>query len=315
MIEIALHRRVALLIDADNVRTNIDRVLEFSSYFGSISVRRAYGDWRKKDLKPHIQTLDVLNVERVQVDDIGQESTDRWLLLELGKLLADDISEPRIDTLIIVSGDGGFASACQYVKENGRELVAVGSKSNTSQKAYFLDLCQPLYFVEDLDQELELLKQRYPIPPDEVRAFHWSLIEAYHQCTGSSNDYRWIAFSQLGSMLREVRSDYETRYGKYPLSMWLANYKRDFLTQDQMIRRIDANPELARRNHLITAYHKTKDDKGLAPLSVFGTKLREVARDYEEQFGEKRLSEWIQDYPDDFEIRDGFVIRVDKFFR
>lgn len=309
MIEIALHHRVALLIDADNIDlSKMNLVLKLSAYFGAIQVCRAYGDWQQNPLKSHKRNLDELGIETKQVNRNGKEATDRWLLLEVGNLLGESLFGSNIDKYIILSGDGGFVAASEYIKENGRQVIGIANKEKTSSE--LIGSCDQFYFIENLSEEIFELEQRYPIPPDMVRAFHVPLIIAYHKCTGSSKDYSWVSFSQLGSKLHEIYSDYESRLGEYQLSTWLEHYKRDFLTEDQMIRRIDANPELARRNHLVTAYIETRDDEGLASLSDFGKKLREVARDYEEQFSAKRLSEWIREYPDDFEIRDGFVIYV-----
>ena len=45
--------RVALLIDADNSpASKIDLILNELSTFGETNIRRAYGNWKKSELKP-----------------------------------------------------------------------------------------------------------------------------------------------------------------------------------------------------------------------------------------------------------------------
>jgi len=310
MTDVRWNSTVAVFIDADNVHTHIEQIIEFSTYWGSIVESRAYGDWRKPTLKTHIKSFEASKVECVQVDDVGKESTDRWLLLEIGKLLGNEDYVYSIDTFVIVSGDGGFASACQYIKDNGREVVVIGIESHTAKNINFQKSCSPIFYLYELDHSLEELKIQYPIPFDMVTKFYTPLIFAYGKCTGSNKGYLWVSLSQLGQALYEMYPDYKTQFGEYSLSVWLKNYTNEFLVENQMIRRIDPDPEFTRQQLLINAYIETQNDQGFAPLAVFGKKLREIARDYEEQFGEKRLSEWIRDYPNDFRIVDQFIIHA-----
>ncbi|MBZ0303704.1 MAG: OST-HTH/LOTUS domain-containing protein, partial [Anaerolineae bacterium] len=88
----------------------------------------------------------------------------------------------------------------------------------------------------------------------------------------------------------------------------LKNFERHYECRDQMLRKIDPNPDATRRNLLLRAYLRTERPDGLVSLGELGKALRELARDYEEQFGGKKLSEWIQVYPDTFKIHENYVV-------
>lgn len=308
MIDISLRDQVAVLIDADNMPVScIERVNEFSRYFGKVVVCRAYGDWTKAPLLVQRDSYAAHGVRCIQVDRVGKDATDHRLLIEIGYLSAQDFAEPDVNIFVIVSGDGGFTSACDYINDhaiNKGRAIGIGSRKNTADA--LRTACNQFYFLEDLDQELAALKNRNPIPPDKVRDFDLALQMAYLELTGRDN---WVSvpFSQLGAKLHELYPDYKSRFGTYPLAQWLANFEKNFEIRDQTIRRIDPHPEWTRRSLLLAAYLKTSQD-GRAHLSAIGTALRRLARDYEEQFGAKKLSAWIRDYPEDFILEGGFVI-------
>lgn len=311
MIQISLHQSVAVLIDADNVHNNMSQILDLSSYFGDVVVKRAYGAWNENNLKSHITNLDELKIERVQVNRIGKNATDHRLLVEIGELLRG--MDYSVDVFVLVAGDGDFASACERIKERGSKVIGISNKSGDSKD--LKSICDHFYYVKDIEEELNRLKQQYPIPPADVRQFFTPLIMAYHQL--SPDDWKWVSYSELGAKLHELSPSYEEKFGKYQLSMWLANFTTHFECSNNRIRKIDPNPELTRRYLLLKAYIATVQSDGLAQLSEFGKELRKLARNYDEQFGEKRLSEWVRDYPDAFEIQDNAIryIEHDKRIR
>lgn len=305
MIDI-LHGTVAVLIDADNAQLNhIKHVMRLAEYYGALKICRAYGDWNSPPLVGWKSKIEGFGVECVQVNRIGKNATDHRLLVEAGEIMAGNLSQEHINTFIIVSSDGDFASACEFIRER-HQVVGIGQRKQAS-----LDLqksCDEFYFLEDIEDNLRELKEHHPIPPNEVRDFFNYLFHAYWQLT-KNTDWVWVSYSQLGKKLHEItKPDYQSRFGNYTLSEWLKNYQRHYESQDQMVRKIDPNPESTRHNLLIRAYLRTKRPDNLSSLGELGKVLRELARDFDEQFGGKKLSEWIEDYPYVFQLRGNYVI-------
>lgn len=315
MHDIPLHTTVAVLIDADNAQLSyLEQVLKMTEYYGQVKICRAYADWNAANLATWRAKIDALNViERVQVDRVGKNATDHRLLTDAGEILAADgfNGDPTIAVFVIVSGDGDFASACRLLQERGRQVIGIGNKERVSSS--IKESCDKFYCLEDLDAELAKLKKRFPIPPNEVRAFFNPLLFAYFRIVGKEWD--WVTYPQLDNKLRELVSDYDAAFGQYKLSDWLKNYARDFESDGQRIRRIDPNPEMTRCNKLIEAYLQAEQSDHRAHLGQLDSALRSLDLDYENRFRGKKLSQWIEAYPDTFRLDGDFVIHRNYWSR
>lgn len=308
MVELALHGRVAVLIDADNVQLDyLTYVLRFASYFGKITTKNAYGDWEKTPLQSHVNKVKPLGIDLVQVNRNGKNATDHRLLMDIGALLNSGANSYHFNevpnTFVLVSSDGDFASAAEYIGESAR-AIGIGHKAIVSDA--LRRSCEQFYFLEDLKKALGRLKAQYPIPPDDVRSFFLYLFHAYRQLD-EHNERPWVSRSQLGQKLREVYPNYDKRFGKFQFSTWLKQFTEYYEMQAQMVRRLDPSPEETRKRLIAEAYNEVRQD-GRAKLSQVGSALRRLARDYDEQFGNKQLSKWVREYPEIFKIEGHYVI-------
>ena len=300
MMKNSLHKSLALLIDADNAQLSaIEQVLKLADYYGQVDFRRAYGDWKKLPLLPWREKLEVLNIEIQQVPRERKNATDNYLLLDVGELLGSNLFNDPPDVFVIVSGDGDFTTASEWIKERGKQVIGIGNKNHASLS--LKESCDRFFALEDLESEFSKLEQRYPIPPNAMRDFFTPLIKAYHRLTKS---YDWVPYSQLGAKLREVVPDFDSRFGKYRLSTWVRSFDQDFETDGEMVRRIDPAPEQTRLELLFRAYEKTRGPDGLAHLGQLGMVLHALDTDYESHFGSKQLSKWLKAYPNVFTITD-----------
>lgn len=313
MIDFSSDKHVVVLIDADNAQLNyMAKVLDIAQYYGQLRACRAYGDWTHPPLSSQHEQIDALEITCIQVNRIGKNATDHRLLIEAGELLSFNFFEKEVDVFIIVSGDGDFASACQLIQERGKHVIGVGNRNQTSPD--LTESCNKFYYLEDLDQELKALKKHYPIPPSEVRTFFNYLFFAYRELANVDNNgwiaYNedWVSYSQIGAKLRERHPDFESKFGKYKLSELLKSFDQYFETREQMIRRIDRNPNFTRFDLMLNAYLQTRQPDGTSHLGTLRKKLRELDSNYDKRFGSKKLSAWLADYPDDFRLRDNYVI-------
>lgn len=297
---------VALLIDADNAAqpNYLRHILQLADYYGELEIRRAYGDWTEELLLPQCEKYDALQIERRQVSRVGKNATDHRLLVEAGEILGDFPLGNEIGVFVIVSGDGDFASACEYMGRR-RQVIGIGNRNQASTA--LRASCEAYYFLEDLEEELKHLEAHYIAPPGEIRAYFIDLCCAYHSLI-PQNDWRWVPYSQIEAKLHEIVPDYDSRFGNHTLSEWLGSFAQDYESRDQKVRRIDPNPEYTRRSLLVSAYLQTRRPEGRATLADLGKALHELARDYEEQFGGKKLNKWLEAYPDTFKIRGQYVI-------
>ncbi|MCQ3932682.1 MAG: hypothetical protein DPW16_19710 [Chloroflexi bacterium] len=297
---INLTEHVAILIDADNTQLGyVEQIMKLSEYYGTLDICRAYGDWKLAPLSSWYEKP-VLGVEYVQVDRVGKNATDHRLLVELGEIIAPNFSEDKADILALVSNDGDFASACQLIQERGKQVIIIGGREKISKALH--NLCNQIFYLEDLNDELKQRQKHNPIPPNQVREF-WRILQLV--CINLlKTQANWITLSELGIKLHEFDPNYEKRFGKYQLLQWLHNFDWYLEIGGQRIRR---NPKYVRSFLLVMAYWETKRRFDSVPLTEFGKVLRELNSDYKSHFGNRKLSAWLKDYPDIFKISEGSV--------
>jgi len=301
---------VYVLVDADNVKlsqNNFKHLTAFAKYFGNLREYRVYGDWENAPLNTQIGVYDNYKAEciqRIQVYRNEKNATDYYMMMDIGALLGEDGFSWSI--FIVVSGDGIFASVAQFVGNKGGRVISIGgSKKSASKK--LVESYGKVYFLEDLEDELIEIKKHYPIPPDKVRNSRTALFNAYDDI--ASKDWRWVSYDELDAKLREKYPTY-AYYFEYPLSIWFSYLPKHFSIRDQMVQRIDPYPELTRRMYLIKVFIElVREDKRIH-LSHFGKKLREIVRNYEQEFGGKKLTHWIKEYPDDFKVEGDYIISL-----
>ncbi|MBI1256071.1 MAG: NYN domain-containing protein [Chloroflexi bacterium] len=296
-------KHIALLIDADNIGlAYIKQILKLCEVYGQLKVCRAYGDWKQAPLAASCEKIDMLKIERRQVDRVGKNATDHHLLIEAGELLGADSAKNKVDIFMIVSGDGDFTSLSKLIKERGKQVIGISNKkqaSDTLRKS-----CTKFYFLEELASILNKPKPSDSMSADEKREFLYLLFYAYHQLT-SQND--WVTYSQIEKKLHELAPDYDRKFGKHKLSKWLKSVDQEFESADQKIRRIDPNPENTRLHLILDAYIQAKQSDGLAHIGQLGQALRTLDPDYKSHFGTKRLSTWLKAYPDKFKTQGDYV--------
>jgi len=311
MNHIAVNNDVALLIDADNGSLKyIEDALKLSEYYGRLTICRAYGDWKKAPLDAWHEKIDALNIECVQVNRNGKNATDHRMLIEVGEILGASSEENNVDGFAIVSGDGDFAIAAEWLREKGNRVIGIGSRDLTSAKLQ--KSCDEFYFAEDLAHELGELEKRFPISPQRLRSFFPHVIAAYEN-VADKFDRDWISYGHLGKTLHNMEiPDYDNQFGKPKLSVWMQHFESEFEIRDQMVRRIDLRPEATRSSLMEIAYFRIQQD-GRVNLSRFGEALRELDPYYANRFGRKKLSEWITDYPELFIIHENYAIHRDHW--
>ena len=85
--------RIALLIDADNAPAiKIQAILDELSKHGVINVRRAYGNWKKPELKAWEERLHEFAIRPMQQFDYskGKNASDMAMVIDAMELLYTD---------------------------------------------------------------------------------------------------------------------------------------------------------------------------------------------------------------------------------
>lgn len=117
--------RIALLIDADNVRADrIELILNELSGLGETNIRRAYGNWTKPGLKNWAAVLHENAIRPMQQYDYsrGKNASDMAMVVDAMALLYTD----RPDAFGIVSSDADFTPLVMHLRERGSTVYGFG---------------------------------------------------------------------------------------------------------------------------------------------------------------------------------------------
>ncbi|WP_239111792.1 NYN domain-containing protein [Phycicoccus sonneratiae] len=129
--------RIALLIDADNARARrLDVVLNELSALGETTIRRAYGNWTKSELKGWQEVLHENAIRPMQQFDPskGKNASDMALVVDAVEILHTQ----RPDAVAIVSSDADFTPLVMHLREHG---VAVYGFGDAKTPAPFQSAC------------------------------------------------------------------------------------------------------------------------------------------------------------------------------
>ncbi|BCK88890.1 hypothetical protein MIZ01_2696 [Sideroxyarcus emersonii] len=142
--------RIALLIDADNSpAAKIEVVLAELAKVGVVNIRRAYGNWKKTELKGWEAALHPFAIRPMQQFDYtkGKNATDMSLCIDAMHLLYTE----KPDAFAIVSSDSDFTPLVLHIKERGAKVFGFGA-SKTPEP--FVDACSQFLDLDKIGQEI-----------------------------------------------------------------------------------------------------------------------------------------------------------------
>lgn len=226
-------KTLALLVDADNAQLKqIKQVIHFCKGYGTLSIKKAYGDWKQPPLSAHCQTITELGIERVQQDRVAKNATDFGLAMDVALML----DKGEADIYFIVSNDNHFATVCQRILQKGAQVIGIGSESVTSSK--LRKSCNKFFDVETIvKHQSESSKKSSPAPKPKTtpeQAIREILIQAYLK---SPHMDGWVLLAQLGIVLRQHDKQFDARFAHKRLSTWFKAYPDVFEVVSDRVRR------------------------------------------------------------------------------
>ena len=141
------NRRIALLIDADNVsHARIAAILAELSKYGTANIRRAYGDWASAGLKGWKDKLHEFAIRPIQQFSYstGKNATDIALVIDAMELLYTQ----KLDAFCIASSDGDFTPLVMQLRANGHDVYGFGERKTPDP---FVNACTTFLYIEGLD--------------------------------------------------------------------------------------------------------------------------------------------------------------------
>ncbi|MEA4911812.1 MAG: NYN domain-containing protein [Oscillospiraceae bacterium] len=226
--------RIVVLIDADNTRfRKLELILQEISTRGRIVVKRAYGNWKKDNLKNWEEELKRLAIKPEQQFDYvtGKNATDMALVIDAIELLHSSI----YDGFVLVSSDSDYTPLSIKLHESGVYVIGVGEHKTPVS---FRNSCDEFVFLENLNSaESSQEEEDAALPPadaavavaeaphsneestskpDSLQVVHALLRKAWE--TYQDED-EFVNVSSAGTYIKRVKPDFDVRsfgYSKLP---------------------------------------------------------------------------------------------------
>lgn len=212
--------RLAVLIDADNTSAKlITEMFEELASYGTITVKRAYGDWTNQHLINWREVLlaNAISPQQQFAYTYGKNATDSALIINAMDLLYSG----NVDGFAIVSSDSDFTPLATRLRESGKLVIGVGQRK--TPKA-FVEACDRFLFLEVLagtesidDQAKVDDPAREDRASGEPRPIQSILTKALNKV--ATDDDNWAQLSVLGNHLNRTDPSFDPRnYGFGKLS-------------------------------------------------------------------------------------------------
>ena len=150
---------LALLIDGDNVSPKIIAGLlaEIAKY-GTVSVRRIYGDFTSPSLKGWKACLLDHSITPIQqfAYTTGKNATDGAMIIDAMDLLYTG----RFSSFCLVSSDSDFTRLASRIREQGVTVYGFGERKTSNS---FMVACDTFIYFDALKDESEALGERLPV--------------------------------------------------------------------------------------------------------------------------------------------------------
>lgn len=226
-------KKFALLIDADNISPKyIEIILSESKEFGSISIRRIYGDWTdvtKSSWKSILLENSITPIQQYTYTT-GKNSSDSAMIIDAMDILYGD----DVDGFILVSSDSDFTRLAMRLRESGKDIVGMGESKTPSP---FVKSCMIFKTLDVLYKATLKEKgkknasgQQETVP--ENNAEEVSPITSFNRIKNTivtlvdtkSDDDGWLYLGTLGNYLLKEYPDFDCRnYGYNKLAELVKN--------------------------------------------------------------------------------------------
>jgi uncharacterized LabA/DUF88 family protein len=211
-------RRMAVLIDGDNATPSlIDKMLSEASKYGTVTVRRTYGDWTTSNMGGWKDTLQTHAIQPIQQFryTIGKNATDSAMIIDAMDLLYSG----TVDAFCLVSSDSDYTRLATRIREKGFFVMGIGQKKTPRA---FVNACDVFVYTENLEpqkpkkrtshRKKDTSETKEPPTPDATpllkQAFGYAVQED-----------GWAFLGTMGHHLRQLDPGFDARtYGHSQLS-------------------------------------------------------------------------------------------------
>jgi uncharacterized LabA/DUF88 family protein len=218
--------RVALLIDADNSpASKLALILNELSTIGETNIRRAYGNWKKNELKGWEEQLHEHAIRPMQQFDYtkGKNASDMAMIIDALDLLYTD----KPEAFGIVSSDADFTPLVMHLRAKGAAVYGFGSRKTPEP---FVNACSRFLFLDELqtqgdvdhDHDTPERGQRLRRSGTELRQDKKLVTLLRNAVQAAEDDEGWARVNEVRQQIGNQASFDQRNYGYATLTKLLA---------------------------------------------------------------------------------------------
>ncbi len=291
--------RIALLIDADNARARrLDVILNELAGLGETTIRRAYGNWTKSELKGWQEILHENAIRPMQQFDPskGKNASDMALAVDAVEILHTQ----RPDAFAIVSSDSDFTPLVMHLREHG---VAVYGFGDSKTPAPFQSACTRFLVLDRLSApsgQADATDAAEPADAPDVA--ETPATRTPRRATKKATTAGKATVATVAEDAEDTPRKTATKAAKAPVKATRASAKNGNPPPERATR-----AQLRGDNRLVAllrrAVESAADDSGWAKIGTVGQRISNQSSFDSRNYGYAKLSKLIE-ASELFEIRD-----------
>lgn len=217
MIEKQAH--IALFIDSDNISYNaIEGIINELSKYGIVSIRQAYGNWSKENLKNWQPKLLEYAIRPIQQFDYTKSKNATDILMTIDTI--DLLHTKKIDAFAFATSDSDFTPVAMRVSAEGIKVFGFGEKKTPKP---FMAACSEFIFTEQLmkaddDSAKAEVKTSKKKSQKELRGDTWLVNLLRTAVEQTMDDDGWASLSDIGIYISNKSSFSPVSFGYKKLS-------------------------------------------------------------------------------------------------
>jgi uncharacterized protein (TIGR00288 family) len=200
-------RKIAMLVDGDNAQPKlIEKIIQETSRYGTITIKRIYGDW-----KQHLHEHAIQPIQQFR-NTVGKNATDSALIIDAMDILHHGL----VNGFAIISSDSDYTRLATRIREHGIFVMGIGERKTPDA---FVKSCEIFVYTENLmrgdgpETPVERKIAKVTVEPSKAKNAKLIklLIKAYNMAV---LDDGWAHLSQIRESLSKIDPSFDPRdYG------------------------------------------------------------------------------------------------------
>jgi len=173
---------IAMFIDCDNVSSKyIESIFDDLSQYGTVNIRRAYGDWKDKKLHGWENILQDYNIKPIQqfAYTKGKNATDIAMIIDI----MDILYTKNLEAVVLITSDSDFTPIVTRILSDGLTVYGYGEAKTPMA---FVNACSQFIYVE----KLNVLLEDKTVEDITTNNKHHAVTEAVTKYVGKNYDIR-----------------------------------------------------------------------------------------------------------------------------